>query len=135
MGNGHGNRILGRQDYQEPPPINSHECALIAQYRCVASREGFDKAHHWHKVYRGDVLVGFVATRMAGQVYRLVHEPPEDAKLAAIDWNRKDPLHAKAILSLIDLGNPPPPTDERKAALQAFAKMPDEICDFSIARE
>ncbi|MEX3917939.1 hypothetical protein AB4Y43_17105 [Paraburkholderia sp. BR10872] len=86
----------GRQDYREPPPMPVERRELVAL--CDVSLVTGTKT--WWRVNVAGVLLGYVSTRAAGQVYRA---PDGDGWMfAAGDWNRTDPQHGHAILSLLD---------------------------------
>lgn len=89
-------RVWGRQDYTEPPPISPSDRARVAECDVVRV-EGMNT---WHSVHRNGQLIGYVATRFAGQIFRTVEM--EDWMYAIGDWNRSDPPHAHAVLAVIE---------------------------------
>jgi hypothetical protein len=54
----------------------------------------------WHEVRIDGMLIGMVATRLAGQYCRLPGD--DEGFVVASNWNRADPMHALAILRLLD---------------------------------
>jgi hypothetical protein len=91
-----GNHIcLGRQDYTEPDPISAADRAAVAccQIGCVEGKKT------WYVVRRDGNLLGYVSTRMGGQVFR--DPETDDWSFAANDWARTEPPHARAVLALI----------------------------------
>lgn len=97
-------RLLGPQDYTEPPPLATAALARIATCSITPRTPGREKPHNWHEVRIGGALVGFVTTRLVGQCYRT----PEmsDWFLAAGDWNRADPPHGHAVSQLLEKALP-----------------------------
>ena len=97
-------RILFRQDYVEPAPLSSADLARLSLC-CVSPRhpERTKPLHH-HVVQLDGVLLGYVATRCGGQVFKLS------------DWSRNDPPHAHAILKLLDAHGMLPMGSKNKAA-------------------
>jgi hypothetical protein len=92
-----GNHLYwGRQDYREPEPMTAERRDIVAE--CDVSLVADRKT--WWSVHLAGVLVGYVSTRAAGQVYRTPNM--DDWMFAASDWNRSDPQHAHAILALLD---------------------------------
>lgn len=93
-------RIWGRQDYVEPAPLPPEALERVAS--CVITPRYPDRVtpNAWHEVRVGGELIGFVTTRLAGQSFRT--PVMEDWFLVSWDWNRADPLHAHAILRLLD---------------------------------
>ncbi|TJZ75619.1 hypothetical protein [Chitiniphilus eburneus] len=93
-------RIWGRQDYTEPSPLPPADLARIAA--CTVTPRSPDRIQPlcWHDVRVGGVLIGMVATRLAGQCCRLPGD--EVGFVVTSEWNRADPMHARAILRLLD---------------------------------
>ena len=93
-------RVLGRQDYTEPSPLPSVALARIAT--CTVTPRSPDRTKRlcWHEVRIDGVLIGMVATRLAGQYCRLPGD--DEGFVVASNWNRADPMHALAILRLLD---------------------------------
>lgn len=92
-------RLWGRQDYCEPPALAP--AALASVRLCTVRPRWADRIqrHNWHEVRLHGRLIGYVATRMAGQCWRGVDM--DFWLLAASDWNRADPPHAHAVLALL----------------------------------
>ncbi|MNF24405.1 hypothetical protein D3C85_179300 [compost metagenome] len=107
-------RILFRQDYVEPAPLSSEDLARLSLC-CVSPRhpERTKPLHH-HVVQLDGVLLGYVATRCGGQVFKL--SEAEEWIHAVSDWSRNDPPHAHAILKLLDAHGMLPMGSENKAA-------------------
>lgn len=92
--------IWGRQDYIEPSPLPPEALARIAACTVTPRAPDRTKPSCWHDVHIGDVLIGKVATRIAGQYCWL---PDDDGGfLVAGDLNPADPTHGHAILWLLD---------------------------------
>lgn len=92
--------ILGRQDYTEPPPLPPEALARIGMCAILPRSPDRVKPLCWHDVFVGDTRIGMVATRIAGQCCWLPGE--DDSFVVARDWSRADPLHAHAVLHLLD---------------------------------
>lgn len=86
-----------RQDYVEPAKLDSAACAVIAQY--TTSLE--PGATTWVRVERDGQFIGHVSTRMHGQYWRV--PGMTHWGFAVGDWNRSDPAHGHAILTLLDV--------------------------------
>lgn len=93
-------RYIGRQDYTEPDPLSSDDLARIALCSVTPRHPGMTKPLHHHVVLLDGVKLGYVATRLGGQVFKNAEN--EEWMYAASDWNQADPLHAKAILRLLE---------------------------------
>ena len=93
-------RIWGRQDYTEPPPLPPEALARIAA--CTVTPRSPDRTQPlcWHEVRIDGVLIGMVATRLAGQCCRLPGD--DEGFVVTSDWNRADPMYGHAILRLLD---------------------------------
>ena len=90
-------RMLGRNDYVEPLPLDGTERALVESCT-VVKRDG---SKFWCDVYRFGKLLGGVAIYMSGQVYKPIGVEPGEYLLAAMDWNSSDPKYASAILHML----------------------------------
>ena len=94
-------RIWGRLDYSVPPPLPPEALARIAACTVTPRAPDRTKPLCWHEVRVGGVLIGMVAKRLAGQCCRFPGDD-EGYIVAASEWNRADPMHAHAILRLLD---------------------------------
>jgi hypothetical protein len=96
-------QLWGRQDYTEPTPLPLAACARVKACEIIPRNLDRTKPHNWHAVRVGESVIGFVATRMAGQCWRCTEM--DHWRYAASDWNRSDPPHAHAVLQLLDWTN------------------------------
>jgi hypothetical protein len=88
-------RFWGRQDYTEPAPLPNEQHQQVASVTVVP----VDGKKTWRAVIRGECLVGYVTTRIAGQYYRT--PTMTDWLFVVGDWNRADPPHGHAIAALL----------------------------------
>lgn len=93
-------RIWGRQDYTEPPPLPPEALARIAACTIIPRAPDRTKPLCRHDVHLNGVLIGGVATRMAGQYCWFLGA--DDGFVVASEWNHADPMHAHAVLRLLD---------------------------------
>lgn len=91
--------MLGRQDYTGPEALSS-EHRERAKTASVAPRSADrSKPHHWHTVSLNGTCVGFVTTRLGGQLFRRTEDT--DWRIAAHIWNDVDADHVHAVLALL----------------------------------
>lgn len=92
-----GNHSLWfRQDYTPPPCLTPEQLQRVSTVN-VCLKEG---TKTWHEVRSGDMLLGYVTTRSAGQSFR---GPDHDFWVPVNqDWHHDEPQHARAILALLD---------------------------------
>lgn len=96
-----GNHLfIGRQDYTEPEPLSSEDLVRIAQCSVTPRYPDRTKPLHHHVVQLNGLLLGYVATRLGGQVFKTAEA--EEWNHAASDWNQAEPPHAQAILRLLE---------------------------------
>jgi hypothetical protein len=90
-------RIWGRNDYNEPAPMNQKQRDQIA----VASVFKTPNRKTWYDVFLDGKYIGRVTSRTYGQFFRT--PSMADYCLAKSHWNNSDPPHGWAILRLIEL--------------------------------
>ncbi len=91
---------LGRRDYAEPARLSDSDLSLIAQCRISPIAANSRALWRTHEVIRGGQVIGYVTTRLEGQLYKAAKN--KKWRFAASDWSRVDPMHGKAILALLD---------------------------------
>lgn len=91
--------MLGRQDYDEPEALRPDQLVKLEGLGVRPRNADKVALNNWHEVHRDGQLLGYVTTRISGQMFRT---PELEFWVPAVDdWCRADPPHAHAILQLI----------------------------------
>lgn len=91
--------MLGRQDFTEPEQLSQATRRGLAAVVVTPRSPDRTKPHNWHAVTLHGQLIGFVTTRLGGQLFRRTEDT--DWRLAAHVWHSADCDHAHAILALL----------------------------------